>query len=121
MRPGEWRETGRAEERRWQPADGGRGSYEEGLRTIDLPPLPGLSEGELGPLAAGDWVALITPMMKDLSASSARGGTRSSRRPCRYMSSGCRVNRWLDCIYDPGCPRLAAGSPGRGWNRGGRR
>ena len=44
----------------------------EGMRSFDLPPLPGLVEGELGPLAAGDWLALITPMMKDLSATSAQ-------------------------------------------------
>ena len=42
------------------------------MRSFDLPPLPGLVEGELGPLAAGDWLALITPMMKDLSATSAQ-------------------------------------------------
>ena len=54
-------------EHRWLGGE----SRDEGVRSIELPPLPGLHEGELGPLAAGDWLALITPMMKDLSSSSA--------------------------------------------------
>eukprot|EP00435_Cladocopium_sp_Y103_P055404 s1091_g18.t1 len=42
----------------------------ESIRTVDLPPLPGIKEGELGGVVIGDWLTLISPVMKDLSVSS---------------------------------------------------
>ena len=47
------------------------GHGDENVRTITLPTLPDAKEGEIGPLAAGDWITLITPLMKDLSAASS--------------------------------------------------
>ena len=47
------------------------GHGDENIRTVTLPALPDLKEGEIGPLAAGDWITLITPLMKDLSATSS--------------------------------------------------
>eukprot|EP00435_Cladocopium_sp_Y103_P030096 s34_g7.t1 len=44
----------------------------ESIRTVELPPLPGIKEGELGGTVIGDWIALITPIMRDLSASSSQ-------------------------------------------------
>ena len=42
------------------------------IRSVELPPLQDLREGDLGSLILGDWIQLITPTMKDLSASSWR-------------------------------------------------
>ena len=44
---------------------------QETVRTVDLPSLQELSESEIGPLIAGDWLCNIGPYMRDLSASSA--------------------------------------------------
>ena len=38
---------------------------------MDRPSLQELSESEIGPLIAGDWLCNIGPYMRDLSASSA--------------------------------------------------
>ena len=46
-------------------------SQQESIRTVDLPCLTDLGESEIGPLVAGDWLTSITPLMKDLSSSSA--------------------------------------------------
>eukprot|EP00435_Cladocopium_sp_Y103_P030541 s3116_g7.t1 len=43
----------------------------ENVRSVELPPLPGIREGELGGTVVGDWLTLVTPIMKDLSASSS--------------------------------------------------
>ena len=48
-------------------SDGGWG---EAIRSVELPPLPELREGELGSLVLGDWIQLISPTMRDLSATS---------------------------------------------------
>ena len=45
--------------------------FAETIRTVDLPPLPAVREGELGGVVIGDWMALIGPIMKDLSGSSS--------------------------------------------------
>ena len=50
---------------------GGLLGREETVRSLELPPLPELSESEVGPLIAGDWITSVTPFMKDLSSSSA--------------------------------------------------
>eukprot|EP00435_Cladocopium_sp_Y103_P054363 s510_g17.t1 len=42
----------------------------ENVRSVELPPLPGVREGELGGTVVGDWMTLVAPIMKDLSASS---------------------------------------------------
>ena len=46
-------------------------SQQESIRTAELPGLADLGESEIGPLVAGDWLTSITPLMKDLSPSSA--------------------------------------------------
>ena len=48
-------------------SDGGWG---ESIRSVELPPLPEMREGELGSLVLGDWIQLISPTMRDLSATS---------------------------------------------------
>ena len=48
------------------------GSWGEVIRSVELPPLPELREGELGSLVLGDWIQLISPTMRDLSATSWR-------------------------------------------------
>ena len=50
-------------------SDGGWG---EVIRSVELPPLQELREGELGSLVLGDWIQLISPTMRDLSATSWR-------------------------------------------------
>ncbi|CAK9080208.1 unnamed protein product, partial [Durusdinium trenchii] len=49
---------------------GSDGSWGETIRSVELPPLPELREGELGSLVLGDWIQLISPTMRDLSATS---------------------------------------------------
>ena len=44
---------------------------EEAIRAAELPKLPELGAKEAGPLAAGDWLAEIKPIMMDLSTSAA--------------------------------------------------
>ena len=46
------------------------GNWGEVIRSVELPPLQDLREGDLGSLILGDWIQLITPTMKDLSATS---------------------------------------------------
>ena len=41
-------------------------------RTVDLPALPELKEGELGSLVVGDWLQMVTPTMRDLNSVSAQ-------------------------------------------------
>eukprot|EP00435_Cladocopium_sp_Y103_P064506 s236_g26.t1 len=50
----------------WFPGAG------ETIRTADITPLPAIKEGEFGGVVVGDWMALITPVMKDLSVSSGQ-------------------------------------------------
>ena len=42
----------------------------ETVRTVELPALGEVKEGELGSLVVGDWLMLISPVMKDLTVSS---------------------------------------------------
>lgn len=44
-------------------------TQQETVRASDLPQLPELHEGELGPLLAGDWLTMLAPQMCDISAS----------------------------------------------------
>ena len=48
------------------------GGWGEVIRSVELPPLQDLREGELGSLVLGDWIQLISPTMRDLSATSWR-------------------------------------------------
>eukprot|EP00435_Cladocopium_sp_Y103_P038238 s480_g10.t1 len=43
----------------------------ETIRSVELPALPGIREGELGGSVVGDWMTLVAPIMKDLSVSSS--------------------------------------------------
>ena len=45
-------------------------SQNESFRSVELPMLPELTENEVGPLTAGDWVCPVTPLMRDLSQNS---------------------------------------------------
>ena len=52
--------------------DGWLNGLSESIRTVDLPPIPSVKEGELGGTVIGDWLALINPIMRDLSISSGQ-------------------------------------------------
>ena len=45
---------------------------QETIRTVELTKLPEIKVGDLGSLVVGDWIALISPMMRDLSGSSSK-------------------------------------------------
>lgn len=49
---------------------GGLMAQQESVRAVDLPTLPELSESEVGPLLAGDWLTTIGPFLRDMSTSS---------------------------------------------------
>lgn len=44
-------------------------TQQESVRASDLPQLPELHEGEVGPLMAGDWLTMVGPQMCDISTS----------------------------------------------------
>ena len=46
-------------------------AQQESVRAADLPMLPELSELEVGPLVAGDWITSIGPFLRDMSSSSS--------------------------------------------------
>ena len=46
-------------------------AQQESVRSVDLPGLPELSESEVGPLLAGDWITTIGPFLRDMSSSSS--------------------------------------------------
>ena len=50
---------------------GGLMAQQESVRAVELPPLPELSESEVGPLLAGDWMTTIGPFLRDMSSSSS--------------------------------------------------
>ena len=50
---------------------GGLMAQQESVRAVDLPALPELSESEVGPLVAGDWITTIGPFLRDMSSSSS--------------------------------------------------
>ena len=50
---------------------GGVLAQQESVRSVELPMLPELSESEVGPLVAGDWLTMVNPFMSDLSSSSS--------------------------------------------------
>ena len=70
-----------------------QGMNAETIRTIELPPLPGIREGELGGSVLGDWLTLVAPMMKDLSISSSAWCEAVTK------ASGEAYQRWL--LSDP--------------------
>ena len=43
-------------------------AQQESVRAVDLPALPELSESEVGPLVAGDWMTTIGPFLRDMSS-----------------------------------------------------
>ena len=50
---------------------GGFMAQQESVRAVDLPALQELSESEIGPLIAGDWLTTVGPFLRDMSASSS--------------------------------------------------
>ena len=50
---------------------GGFMAQQESVRAVELPALQELSESEIGPLIAGDWLTTIGPFLRDISASSS--------------------------------------------------
>lgn len=66
---------------------------QETIRTVELTKLPEIKEGELGSLVVGDWIALISPMMRDLSGSSSK---EQLRKP---TLSGFVRNRRSVCMW----------------------
>ena len=61
------------------------------VRSVDLPALPELSESEVGPLIAGDWLTTIGPLLRDMSASSSLWWDETMR------VAGESYQRWLAC------------------------
>eukprot|EP00435_Cladocopium_sp_Y103_P040850 s2478_g11.t1 len=47
-------------------------SSQETIRTVEIPKLPEIRDGEMGSLVVGDWIALVSPTMKDLSGQSCK-------------------------------------------------
>lgn len=41
------------------------------VRAVELPSLPELSESEIGPLIAADWLTTVGPFLRDMSSSSS--------------------------------------------------
>ena len=64
-------------------------SFGESIRTVDLPQLPSIKEGELGGAVLGDWLTLVAPIMKDLSVSSGAWWTAITR------GASDAYQRWL--------------------------
>ena len=50
---------------------GGIMAQQESVRAVELPTLQELSESEIGPLIAGDWLTTIGPFLRDMSSSSS--------------------------------------------------
>ena len=50
---------------------GGLMAQQESVRAVELPSLQELSESEVGPLLAGDWITTIGPFLRDMSSSSS--------------------------------------------------
>lgn len=50
---------------------GGLMAQQESIRAVELPCLLELSELEVGPLVAGDWITTIGPFLRDMSSSSS--------------------------------------------------
>ena len=50
---------------------GGLMAQQESVRAVELPSLQELSESEIGPLIAGDWLTTIGPFLRDMSSSSS--------------------------------------------------
>ena len=48
-------------------------AQQESIRAVDLPALPELSESEVGPLVAVDWMTTIGPFLRDMGRG-AQGG-----------------------------------------------
>ena len=46
-------------------------AQQESVRAVELPSLQELSESEIGPLIAGDWLTTIGPFLRDMSSSSS--------------------------------------------------
>ena len=46
-------------------------AQQESVRPVELPTLVELTETEVGPLVAGDWLVIVTPFMRDISSSSS--------------------------------------------------
>eukprot|EP00435_Cladocopium_sp_Y103_P005472 s1608_g1.t2 len=65
----------------------------EAIRSVELPPLPGIREGELGGSVVGDWMTLVAPVMKDLSISSCTWWESVTK------AAGEAYQRWL--LSDP--------------------
>eukprot|EP00435_Cladocopium_sp_Y103_P065207 s1247_g27.t1 len=65
----------------------------ETIRSVELPALPGIREGELGGSVVGDWLTLVAPIMKDLSVSS------SSWWETVMKTAGEAYQQWL--LSDP--------------------
>ena len=50
---------------------GGLMAQQGSVRAVELPSLPELSESEVGPLIAGDWLTTVGPFLRDMSSSSS--------------------------------------------------
>ena len=82
----------------WGPGGGFAGqmpwwmmvAQQESVRPVELPTLAELTETEVGPLVAGDWLVTITPFMRDISSSSSAWWDQVMR------TAEDAYRRWLD-------------------------
>ena len=65
-------------------------AQQESVRPVELPTLAELTETEVGPLVAGDWLVTITPFMRDISSSSLAWWDQVMR------TAEDAYRRWLD-------------------------
>ena len=70
---------------------GGVLAQQESVRSVQLPMLPELSESEVGPLLAGDWLTMVNPFMSDHRRS---GGRRCSGFRVAATGSGWKQSQW---------------------------
>ena len=65
-------------------------AQQESVRPVELPTFAELTETEVGPLVAGDWLVTITPFMRDISSSSSAWWDQVMR------TAEHAYRRWLD-------------------------
>ena len=66
---------------------------------MELTKLPEIKEGELGSLVVGDWIALISPTMRDLSGSSSKWWDAVLRATTEAYSECGFVRKPLQRLY----------------------
>ena len=89
------------------------GWLNESIRTVDLPALPELKEGELGSLVVGDWLQMVTPTMRDLSSVSAQWWEQVTNRAMTANQTWLKAEPVQRLYVRPEVPAECTGS----WSR----